>query len=288
MALGSSQYTPLLLVGAAVWTARHDCAGLFWLPSEHLPAVQVPVPPQIVPSGAAVVAQPSLLSHESVVHGSASSQTMALPAQLPAVQVSAFVQAEPSSQVPGIANVWQPLLGSHQSTVQVLPSSHTAGLTPLHAPPLHTSPLVQALPSLHGAAFAVAVQPLDRSHASSVQALPSSHIITFPGRQLPPAHASPLVHAEPSSQGCVVALCWQPLAGAHWSAVQPLLSSQSTGTPPEQLAFTHISPLVHALPSSQLAVLAVWLQPALASHASSVQMLPSSHTIPFPGKHLPT
>jgi hypothetical protein len=41
--------------------------------------------------------------------------------------------------------------------------------------------------------------------------------------------------------------------------------------PPEQA-----SPVVHALPSLQLAVLLLWTQPLAALHESSVQTLPSS------------
>src|SRR5437870_4627515 len=69
----------------------------------------------------------------------------------------------------------QPVAGLHASSVQAFPSSQLRGL-PTQAPPLHASPVVQALPSLHGAVLFVWVQPVEGLHPSSVQALPSSQL----------------------------------------------------------------------------------------------------------------
>jgi hypothetical protein len=93
-----------------------------------------------------------------------------------------------------------------ESSVQPLPSSQLGGGPPTHIPPEQTSPVVQALPSLHGAALFVNTQtPLGQE--LSVHGLKSSHWLLWlhsmqPGMgvpaQIPPEHTSPLVQAWPS------------------------------------------------------------------------------------------
>lgn len=69
--------------------------------------------------------------------------------------------------------------------------------------------------------------------------------------------------------------------------MQGLPSSQTTGTACWQAPALQVSPVVHALSSSQDAVLLVLWQPALGSQLSVVQGLPSSHNVAAPPKHPP-
>src|SRR5881628_1572520 len=68
----------------------------------------------------------------------------------------------------------QPVPGSQASVVQAFPSSQLGGGPPLHCPPLQTSPVVQALPSLHDALLFTWTQPAEAVHESSVHGLWSS------------------------------------------------------------------------------------------------------------------
>jgi hypothetical protein len=69
------------------------------------------------------------------------------------------LQKLPSSQFVLLATggcVTAPLVVLHRSVVQTLPSSTGFGVPGTHVPaPLHASPSVQALPSVHGVAFAL-------------------------------------------------------------------------------------------------------------------------------------
>jgi len=145
----------------------------------------------------------------------------------------------------------QPLAGSHVSSVHPLPSVHCSELPDRQLPPPHVSPVVHALPSLHGAALFVNTQPLAGLHVSSVHPFPSVHCSGLPAWQLPPAHVSPVVHALPSLHGAALSVNTQPLEGLHVSFVQTLSSVHASGVPAWQLPPAHVSPVVHALPSSQ-------------------------------------
>jgi hypothetical protein len=91
---------------------------------------------------------------------------------------------------------------------------------------------------------------------SVVQTLLSSQTVGVPGRQLPPPHASPVVHAFPSSQVFVLSAWTHPVAGAQESVVQTLLSLQSSvPTPAWQLPPEQTSPVVQAFPSLHAAAL---------------------------------
>jgi hypothetical protein len=78
--------------------------------------------------------------------------------QTPARHVSEPLQWSPSSQSdPSAAATWltTPVAGAQLSVVQALPSSTTVAVPGVQVPlPSHTSPVVQALPSLHGVFFA--------------------------------------------------------------------------------------------------------------------------------------
>ena len=121
----------------------------------------------------------------------------------------------------------QPVTGSHESLVQALPSSHPVGPPGVQAPPLQTSPVVQALWSSQGAELFVWVHPVAGSHESSVQMLPSSHPGADPPWHDPPLQTSPVVQAVPSSHGAELLVCSQPWDGSQTSSVQMLLSSQA-------------------------------------------------------------
>jgi hypothetical protein len=80
----------------------------------------------------------------------------------------------------------------------------------------------------------------------------------------------------------VRAHCW--LAGLQVSAVQGLLSLQSTPMPPHR-PLVHLSPVVHALPSSHIASLGrlTLAQPVIRSQLSTVQSLLSLQVTGVPG-----
>ena len=92
----------------------------------------------------------------------------------PATQLSLVVQALPSLQATALFTCTQPVAGSQESSVQTLPSSQFGGGPPTHTPAEQASPVVHALPSLHGAVFGTKTQT-PPWHESSVQGLPSLH-----------------------------------------------------------------------------------------------------------------
>src|SRR5439155_1308198 len=116
----------------------------------------------------------------------------------PPVQVSAVVQALASSQG-AVFGVWtQPVAGSHESSVQTFASLQLGGGPPTQVPPAHVSVVVQALPSVQDAVFAVFTQPNAGLQASSVQTLASLQLRPGPPTQTPPAQVSAVVQALPS------------------------------------------------------------------------------------------
>jgi hypothetical protein len=99
--------------------------------------------------GAGTLKQPLVALQPSAVHGSLSSQVIALPIHALAAHASPLVQAFPSSQLP-LASVWlQPVVESQASAVQLLPSSQLS-VVAVHWPPAQLSPVVHASPSEHG------------------------------------------------------------------------------------------------------------------------------------------
>jgi hypothetical protein len=141
--------------------------------------------------------------------------------------------------------------GAQVSVVQGLVSAQLGGVPPTHVPPAHASPVVHALPSLQGAVLGVLTQPVAGAQVSVVQGLVSAQLGGVPPTHVPPAHASPVVHALPSLQAAELGVCTQPVAGAQVSVVQGLVSAQLGGAPPTHVPPAHASPVVHALPSSQ-------------------------------------
>src|SRR5438034_211285 len=103
----------------------------------------------------------------------------------------------------------------------------------------------------------------------------------------PPEQASGKVQALASSQGRVLFMCVQPLAGLQLSVVQTLWSSQLGGGPPTHVPPLHVSLVVQALPSLHGAVLFVWTQPVAGLQLSVVHTFPSSQLGAGPPTHVP-
>jgi hypothetical protein len=84
-----------------------------------------------------------------------------------------------------------------------------------------------------------------------VQLLPSSQSRAAPPTHAPPAQASFVVQALPSSHAAELFVWMQPVAGLHESSVHPFPSSQLGADPPAQTPLAQVSVCVQALPSSQ-------------------------------------
>jgi hypothetical protein len=238
------------------------------------PGLQVP-PPQTSP---VVHALPSL--HElvlftnmhpeaklqmSLVHGLPSLQTTGVPAtHAPPLQKSLVEQALPSMQRSALfVKTHAPVVTLQLSVVHTLLSLHVTGMPGWQVPLPHASPLVQALPSLHGAVLFVKVQaPVAGLQPSVVHTLLSLHTVGAPGMHVPPPQTSPVVQALPSLQALVLFAKTQPVATLHVSVVQTLLS-------------LHVSAML------------VKTQPVAGLHVSAVQALPSLHTVTVPGLQVP-
>ena len=168
-----------------------------------------------------------------------------------------------------------------------LPSSHGLGLSGLHTPAAQESPVVQALLSSQGAKFAVKVQPLARSQASSVQGLPSTHVNCRAKPHVPPWQTSPMVHALLSWHTSALLVCVQPACGSQASVVHTLLSSHDVAVPARQTPSLHRSPTVQALPSLHAVVNCTCWQPSAALQLSWVHGAWSSQFNGVPGTHAP-
>src|SRR5213083_830087 len=94
-----------------------------------------------------------------------------------------------------------------------------------------------------------------------VHLLPSSQFFAEPPTHVPPLQVSPVVQGLPSSQGLVLLVCVQPVAGLQPSVVQTLPSSQLGAAPPTHVPPLQVSPVVQAFPSLQGLVLLVCVQP---------------------------
>jgi hypothetical protein len=206
------------------------------VPPWHVPPLQASPVVQALPSSHAaelfVWAQPVAGLHESSVHGLLSLQLVAGPPwHVPPPQVSPVVHALPSSHGAVLFVATQPLAGSHESSVQGLPSSQTTAVPGWHDPPPQASPVVHALPSSHGLVLLVKTQPDAGLQVSVVQALLSLQTTGTPGRQAPPPQVSPVVQALPSLHGLVLLVKTQPVAGLQVSVVHALLSLQTVAAP---------------------------------------------------------
>jgi hypothetical protein len=226
---------------------------------------------------------------ESSVQGLLSLQLGAVPPlQVPPPHVSFVVHAFPSLHG-DVLLVWtQPAgmpkaTGLQESFVHGLLSSQLSGAPPLQVPPPHVSFVVHAFPSLHAAVLLAWTQPVAGSQESFVHGLLSSQLSGAPPLQVPPPHVSFAVHAFPSSQGDVLSVWTQPVAGSQESSVQGLLSLQSRGAPETQLPPEHCAWPVHvvALPQTAPSCVGSWWQtatPLSTAQLSAVQTLSSSQS----------
>src|SRR5205809_500697 len=103
----------------------------------------------------------------------------------------------------------------------------------------------------------------------------------------PPEQASGKVQALASSQGRVLFMCVQPLAGLQLSVVQTLWSSQLGGGPPTHVPPLHVSLVVQALPSLHGGGLFGWPRPLAGLQLSVVHTLRSSQLGAGPPTHVP-
>jgi hypothetical protein len=176
-------------------------------PPTQTPRLQTSFVVQALPSLQEVLlldnTQPCTGSHVSVVQTLPSLHTGGgPPTQFPSEQVSFVVQALPSSQAAVLFMCMQPDAGLQESSVQTLPSLQLGGGPPTQVPPEQTSPVVQALPSLHVKVLLANTQT-PPWHESVVHTLLSLHwLVWLHSMQppigvpphVPPAQTSPVVH----------------------------------------------------------------------------------------------
>ncbi len=180
-----------------------------------------------------------------------------------------------------------PLILSHASSVQTLPSLQLVTMPGLHLLLMQKSPTVHASPSVQARALGVwAHRPVKVSQLSLEQGFASSQLAAVPATQLPPAHASLTVQALPSLHAPLLAVARHaPVLALQLSVVQTLPSSQITSLPAHLPVEVQASPAVQALPSLQAApALTGYTQVPEASHWSSVHTLPSLQTTGEPAQ----
>jgi len=180
--------------------------------------------------------RPVVVSHESTVQATPSSQSRSAPRHSPAAQRSFSVQASASSHTTpsgAACATHSPVASSHCSIVQGSPSSWQTTGTFVHWPVVASQPsVVQGFPSSQLGPTPVHTPPWQTSFAvqasASSQAVPSDSV----RRTQPPSAAS---HSENwhGSSGCsqkIATLSQAPVVGLHRSLVHGLSSSQSGGT----------------------------------------------------------
>ena len=155
----------------------------------------------------------------------------------------------------------QPPDGLQLSSVQGLLSSQLCGGPPMQTPCWQLSCVVQALPSSHVFPFKLCLHPPCGSQASVVHALPSLQLRGGPAVQEPFEQVSLVVQGLPSLHEPVFGVWTQPDCGLHVSLVQVLPSSQFSGGPATHDPPEQVSSSVQGLPSLQIEVLGVWVQP---------------------------
>src|SRR5438552_7072483 len=125
------------------------------------------------------------------------------------------------------------------------------------------------------------MQPLGPQE-SAVQGLLSSQFSGVPGVQVPTLQTSAPLQTLPSEQEVPSAtgVALHPEAGSQESAVQGLLSLQTSGVPGVQVPVRQVSSPLQTLPSEQEApsgTAALTHLSSCGSQRSAVQALPSSH-----------
>ena len=169
-------------------------------------------------------------------------------------------------------NTQLPVLASHESTVQALPSLQVFALPVAQTFPLHASPTVQALPSASQAAvLAVWTQPFWASQLSSVHGLLSAQPSLLPTVQTPAWQLSLTVQMLPSASQDLpslngLVLHW-PVVGAqlvtlHWPSADLSHRTMVFGSTLQLYGTAEVSqnsvPLQRS-PSSLTAQSLVWL-----------------------------
>ena len=109
-----------------------------------------------------------------------------------------MVQAFPSVHGAVLFEWTHPVAGTHESSVQTLPSLQFGAGPGIQLPPAQVSPTVHALPSLHGSVLFAWTQPDAGLHESVVQTLLSLQFGAAPGVHAPAVQVSPTVQALPS------------------------------------------------------------------------------------------
>jgi len=151
-----------------------------------------------------------------------------------------------------------PLVGSHAPAVWQVPgAAHVTGFEPTHAPAVHASVCVHALPSLHvvpSAAFGFEHVPVDGLHVPTAWHWSAATQTTgLAPVHVPLSHVSVCVQALPSLQVVPFAAAGfehVPVNGLHvptawhWSDAVHV-----TGFAPVHVPLSHASVCVHALPS---------------------------------------
>jgi hypothetical protein len=143
--------------------SEHDVPAARFAPGTHTPvALHVPAPWQALPAEQAApgviayVMAPVAGLHVPTVQMGPLLTLTAVPAHVPAVQTSPVVHAFPSLQaVPSGAVTFEqvPVLGLHVPATWHWSEGAHVTVVPAHAPLVHTSLVVHALPSLHVVPF---------------------------------------------------------------------------------------------------------------------------------------
>jgi hypothetical protein len=219
---------------------------------------------------------PVPLLHESLVHKLLSLHTVALPGlQAEAAHTSPTEHALPSLHGEVLALNAQPSLASQLSSVQGLLSLQPSTLPDLHTPLEHASPTVHTLPS------ASQVVP------SLLATMP--HLPVLVAQMLLAHTVFTLVSQLTTVAGLTLQLYGKLLLSqksvplhklpSSWPAQSLSMLQPQVLVPDLHVPAAHTSPVVQPLPSSQLAVLLLWLQPVEGTQPSVVQGFPSSHRL---------
>jgi hypothetical protein len=209
------------------------------------------------------------------------------PVQVPAWQVSAWVQALLSEHVvpSGLAGFEQvPLVGLQVPALwHWSDAAQTTGFAPVQMPLWQVSVWVHALASLQAEPFVFA--GFEQTPVDGLQVPTSWHwsdavqVTAVPATQVPVAlHASAPLHWFESAQlvPAATGVCVTPPAGVQASVVQGLLSFRFGGVPATQVPVAlQVSAPLQALLSEQLvpAATGVWTWLPFASQVSVVQGL---------------
>ncbi len=186
------------------------------------------------------------------------SSSSILPLQLSSMSFSQDGSPNGPSIAVGIQLKTQPNLGSHESSVQAIPSSHSSG-SPLRHPtsesqvssPLQTSPSLQSLaspavqtpiwqksfsvhlsPKSHGSSLKSRTQPSSGSQRSSVHGLSSSQSKCRKATHSPARHSASrtqwsVSHGSPSSTGVMTQ---SPVSGSQLLKLQVVSWESSHST----------------------------------------------------------